>query len=400
MKNIYDVVIIGCGAAGLSAATYTSREGFKTLIIDERNLGGELMSTGKIDDYLGIFGGVSGVQLAMNMYGQALKFGVEVKCPETIVDLDLNGIVKKIITGSGEYRGYSIIITSGGGESRSLVEGEAKLIGRGVSYCASCDGPLYRGVDVACIGNSGKIIEDLKILTSTARRVYLVLEEENGELEEAASQYGNVVTVKGRLLKIGGSGKVEEIIVEGDFGRRRIPVSAVFIAGEGDGKNEIYGRAGIALTEEGYVKVNLKQETNIRGIYAAGNCTGRGFNVAISIGDGLMAAISALKYVKSIKARMGEIKRESNIFYVEIEEGKRAYHRFKVEGDIMIMQSTYTPPEYRGLGIAGRIVGEVLKYAGKIGVKKLIVECSYVKRWIEKRRGEIGEFEVEYDIKA
>jgi len=406
MIAMYDVIIIGGGPAGLTAATYSARAGLKTLVLEKASPGGKLGEIPHLENFPGLTQPTNGLELAMKMYEQAIKFGAEIKYPEAVVDLDLKDIVKKVRTRSGEYKALSIIIATGLEKKKALKPGEAKLMGKGVSYCAVCDGPIFKGKDVAILGNSEKAIEETLFLSNLARKVYLITDGEKLEapepLIERLKQQENVEIVDAELREIIGEERVEAITVKGERKEQKIFVSAIFIAKGDEPKTEIFKKAGLELNKIGFIKVNLNQETNVPGVYAAGDCTGRGLQVVVAAGDGAVAAISANKYVKALKAKMKkvEIDEKEGLIYIEIEPGKRAYHRFKIEGKTMKMQSTYTPQEYRGLGIAGRIVDAAIKYAKQKEITKLIVECSYVERWIKNNSDKVSEFEIVYDIKA
>ncbi len=401
---MYDLIIIGGGPAGLTAAIYAARSGLKTLVLEKNAPGGKLGEIPHLENYPGLTEPINGLELAMKMYEQAVKFGAEIKYPEVVVDLKLDGIIKKVKTREGEYKALAIIIATGLEKKKALIPGEAKLIGKGVSYCAVCDGPLFKNRDVAVLGYNEKAVEEAIFLSNLASKVYLITDGEKIEASEALvekmNQQENIEVVNAKLIEIKGENKVESIIVKKNNETLSIPVSAIFIAKGDEPKTEIFTKAGLELNQIGFIKVNNNQETNIKGVYAAGDCTGRGLQVVVAAGDGAVAALSANKYVKAIKAKMKKINQEEDMFYIEIEPGKRAYHKFKIEDNLMKLMSTYTPPEYRGLGLAGKIVESVIEYAKKIGIKKLLVECSYVQYWIKKNPDKVSEFEIEYDIKA
>ncbi len=401
---MYDLIIIGGGPAGLTAAIYASRAGLKTLILEKRVPGGKLSEIPHLENFPGLLEPINGMELAMKMYQQATKFGTEIKYPEAVVDLELDGLIKKVRTRKGEYRALAVIIATGLEKKKALVPGEAELLGKGVSYCAVCDGPLYRGRQVAVLGNNDKAVEEAIFLSNLAEKVYLITDGLDIEAPKALIKKmegaGKIEVVKAKLIKIVGEKQVEKVVVEKEGSEVEIPISAIFIAKGDEPKTEIFKKSGLRISEAGFITVNEAQETNIKGVYAAGDCTGRGMQVVVAAGDGAVAALSATRYIRAIKAKMSKVKHEQGLFYIEIEHGKRAYHRFEVKGDTMKMMSTYTPPEYRGLGLASRIVDEVIMHAKKLGIRNLIVECSYVKHWIEKNPDKVSNFQVKYDIKA
>lgn len=399
MNEIYDVIIIGAGPAGLSAAIQTAKAGLNTLVIEKNAPGGNLAKMKHLDNYPGFTLTINPLDLGMRMYNQALKFGAKIIYPEQALGLELKGIIKKVKCRNGEYRGYTIIIATGREKGKTTYEGENELIGRGVSYCVTCDGPLYKGKIVAITGHEDEVVKELDALNQFAEKIYIIMEEESRKIIEESSKYEKVELVKGRIMKIQKVNDKVKLTVKLEDYVRELEVSAIFIVGVEEPKTELYKAAGISINEGGYINVNLNQETNINGVYAAGDVTGRGMQVAVAVGDGCMAALSAIKYVRAIKAKMREVKFDDGLFYVELEEGKRAYHKIEEGDEYIKMISTYTPPEYRGLGIASKIIEEAIKYVKNRG-KRVIVECSYVKKWMEENRDKIEGLEVEYHVKA
>ncbi|MCS7368361.1 MAG: FAD-dependent oxidoreductase [archaeon GBS-70-058] len=399
MSEIYDVIIIGAGPAGLSAAICASRTGLKTLVIEKNAPGGNLAKMKSLENYPGIPTLPNPMDLAMRMYNQALKFGAKIVYPEQVLGLEVKGALKIVKCKGGEYRGYALIIATGREKGETTIKGESELIGRGVSYCAKCDGPLYKGKTIALTGRDEEILSEMELLSNYAEKLYVITETLNERVIEESSKYSNVELLKGRIEELSGIEDGISIKIVRDNESFEIKCAGIFIASREEPKTEIYRAAGIKLNDQGYIAVNLNQETNIRGVYAAGDVTGRGMQVAIASGDGCMAAISALKYVQALKKSMNDIKFDGKIFYIELEEGVKAYHRIEETEDEIRMISTYTPPEYRGLGLASKIIDVAVNYVKNRG-KKVVVECSYVKSWMEKNKDKISDLNIEYRIKA
>lgn len=398
MSEIYDLIIIGAGPAGLSAAIQASKIGLNTLVIEKKAPGGNLAKMKHLDNYPGITSIMDPLDLGMKMYNQALKFGAKIIYPEQVLGLELSGIIKKVKCKSGEYKSYSIIIATGREKGKITFEGENELIGKGVSYCVTCDGPLYRGKEVAITGYEDEVINELPILNQFAEKIYIIMETMSRELADEISKYEKVKFIEGRIMKIQKVNDDLKLKITLKSSEMELDVASIFIIGVKEPKTEIYGAAGVDVNENGYINVNLNQETNIRGVYAAGDVTGRGMQVAVAVGDGCMAALSAAKYVRAIKSKMNEVKYSDGLFYLELEERKRAYHKIEELEDSIKMLSTYTPPEYRGLGLASKIIEEAIKYVKNKG-KKVIVECSYVKKWIEENKEKVKGLEIEYSLK-
>ncbi|MEM2136628.1 MAG: GNAT family N-acetyltransferase [Candidatus Methanomethylicia archaeon] len=399
MSEIYDVIIIGAGPAGLSAAIYASRAGLKTIVIEKIAPGGNLTKMKNLENYPGVPVLLNPMELGVRMYNQAIKFGAKILYPEQALGLDLNGVLKVVKCKGGEYKGYAIIIATGREKGKTMIDGESELIGRGVSYCATCDGPLYKGKTIILTGYEEEVLNELPLLAQYAKKLYVIIEEPSNKILEETSKYDNAELLKAKILRISngeGTIKVRLLRENREF---EMESSSIFIAGREEPKTEIYKAAGLKLNNQGYIIVNLNQETNIRGVYAVGDVTGRGMQVAIASGDGCMAALSAIKYVQAIKARMSTVKFEDYLFYIELEEGEKAYHRIEETDEYIKMISTYTPPRYRGLGLASKIIEEAIKYVKSKG-KRVVVECSYVKNWMEKNKDKVEGLNVEYQIKA
>ena len=399
MSEIYDVIIIGAGPAGLAAAIYASRAGLKTLVIEKNAPGGNLAKMKHLENYPGIPTLPNPMELAMRMYNQALKFGAKIVYPEQALGLDVSGVLKIVKCRGGEYRGYALIIATGREMGGTTIKGEGNLIGRGVSYCATCDGPLYKGKTIALTGRGEELLNEMELLSNYAEKLYVITENLDEKIIEEASKHSNIELLRGRVEELSGVENGISIKILRDGESFEIKCAGIFIVGRDEPKTEIYRAAGIKLNDQGYIAVNLNQETNVRGVYAAGDVTGRGMQVAIASGDGCMAAISASKYVQALKKSMGEVKFDGKIFYIELEEGVRAYHRIEETEDEIRMVSTYTPPEYRGLGLASKIVDVAVNYVKGRG-KRVIVECSYVKSWMERNKDKVAGLNIEYRIKA
>ncbi len=302
MEEPYDIIIVGGGPAGLTAGLYASRHKAKTLVLEGARVGGKAYEAHLIENYPGFPEGISGPELVERMEEQALKFGASIK-RETVIGLSDLGEVKMVSTRSGNlYQAKALIIATGITRRQLNVEGEAEFKGRGVSYCAVCDGPFFQGKRVAVVGAGEDAVHDVEVLSEVASKVYGLpgRDEYNADPREVQRLEENdkVELVKGvKLSKIGGRDFVEYVELEGG---KRIDVEGVFIVEERVPMAGILSDLGLEFEDGGCVKTNKNLETGIPGVFAAGDCACQGFQVVIAAGMGARAALNALKYLKSV----------------------------------------------------------------------------------------------------
>lgn len=248
--------------------------------------------------------GISGVELADRMVGQAEKFGAGMRLPEEVLDLDLDGVVKAAMTRPGEYRCFGVIIATGTQRKKLLVLGETELLGRGVSYCAVCDGPLFRGRTTAVVGSGNEAFEDALYLSSLSQNVFLITHDGRIEAEKAlvdeCQEKRNIEIVKAKVKTVLGEKIVESVAVV-DLENKKlkeIPVDGVFISVGGIPMTNLVRKAGVKVDQKGCIKVDRRQSTNVEGVYAAGDCTCGGMQIITAAGEGARAAIQAYRHVK------------------------------------------------------------------------------------------------------
>lgn len=297
----YDVVIVGTGPAGLAAGLYTARRNLKTLIIGEL-LGGQMSYAVVIENYPG-FDKISGMELAEKMKKQAEKFGCEIKM-EKVVDMELNGETKNIKTSRGSYTSKAVVLATGGQHRKLNVKGEDKFIGKGVSYCATCDGPLFKGKDVAVIGGGDTAVYAAGYMKEFCPNVYLIHRRDVLRAEEANQKKLEESGVKLVLNSV-----VEEILGEETIQKIKVKniktnevselnVSGVMIEVGQIPTTELAKKAGIKTNEKNFIIVNKNMETNIPGVFAAGDVTGTLAQITNSVGQGSVAATNAYFYIK------------------------------------------------------------------------------------------------------
>ena len=305
-NRIDDVIIVGGGPAGLTAAIYAARLGMRTCLFESRTLGGRAAEAPEIWNFPGFPEGISGIELTSRMIQQAEKFGAEFRAPEEILDLDLNSQIKSVATRLGRFQCYSIIIATGTQRKKLLVPGEAEFLGKGVSYCTVCDGPLFKGRVVAVIGSGSEAFEDAQYLSNLSERVVLIIHDEEITAEEflvdECERKSNIEIVKARVKSIIGKEVVSSVkIIHSDGGEEEIPIDGIFISLGGVPMTNLVKKAGILVDKRGCMKVDRRQATNIEGVYAAGDCTCGGMQIVTAAGEGAMAAMQAFRCVKKVK---------------------------------------------------------------------------------------------------
>ncbi|MBM3940770.1 MAG: thioredoxin-disulfide reductase [SAR202 cluster bacterium] len=307
MQPEYDVVIIGAGAAGLASAIYTTRAMLKTLVIERQAAGGQILYTGDIENYPGFPNGIGGPELASHFEKQATKFGAEIAYG-TIVKLDVGGAVKRVIGEEKVYTAKAVIIASGGEHNKLGVPGEEEYAGRGVSYCATCDGNFFRNMDVTVVGGGDAALDEGLYLTRLVKSVTLVHRRDELRaskiLQQRAFENPKFTFVWNSVVEgIEGNGSVDKVRVRnlktGEVAER--DTSGVFIYIGFHPIND-FMRGVIDLDPAGHAKVNLEMKTNVPGVFAAGDV--RTFSerqLGNAVGDGIAAAISAYKYITDSK---------------------------------------------------------------------------------------------------
>ena len=308
MSNIYDVIIIGGGPGGLTAGIYTSRERLKTLLLEKELCGGLLAITDLIENYPGFADGIKGMDLIAKFKKQAEKFGTKINEFEEVkkIELSPNGI--SIETNRGQYNTYTLILATGSVPKILNIPGESEFRGKGVSYCATCDGPLFKNKDVAVIGGGDAAVQDALFLTRFADKVTLIhrryelratkiLQERLRENKKIKLLLNYVpVSIEGKKI-------VDSIIVKNKESNEEkiIEVSGIFIS-VGFLPNSKFLEDLIKLDSAGYIKTNEQMETSVPGIYAVGDVRAKKVRqIAVACGEGTIAAISVRDYLKEIK---------------------------------------------------------------------------------------------------
>ncbi|WP_353893808.1 thioredoxin-disulfide reductase [Proteinivorax hydrogeniformans] len=300
---IYDVIIVGAGPAGLTAAIYAARAELKTLLIEKNAPGGQASTTDTIENYPGIET-VSGPDLAMNMYTQATNLGVELSMDE-IIDMELNGDIKTITTDSGTLKAKTVIWATGVQPRKIGVSGEQRFTSRGVSYCATCDGALYKNKVVAVVGGGDSAVEEAIFLTRFAKKVYVIHRRDQLRatkfVQKKAFENKKIEFIYDSIVKeITGNNNVEQLKYENvnTNERNSLDVDGIFVY-IGNIPNTGLLKGKVNLDSQGYVDVKNGVETNIDGVFSAGDVNVKYLRqVVTATADGAVAAVKAQHYIE------------------------------------------------------------------------------------------------------
>lgn len=297
--NTYDVIIIGAGPAGLTSALYLKRANKKILILEAKSYGGQIINANKIENYPGIEE-ISGFTFATNLYNQVKKLGAEIKY-ETIIRVEND---KTVITNNNKYQAKAIILATGSENKKLHLPNEEKYIGKGISYCATCDGNFYKDKIVAVVGGGNTALEDALYLANLAKKVYLIhrRQEFRGEskyLEEIKSKNNIELLLNTTISSLNGEDKLEKITLKDNFNNEKdLNITGLFIAIGQKPKNEIFQNI-VDLTTDGYIKTIDGVHTKTTGIYAAGDTREKDLRqLTTAVSDGSIAATIAIKEMK------------------------------------------------------------------------------------------------------
>lgn len=296
--------------SGLTAGLYTARAGLKTLVVDRTTPGGRLAEISVIQNFPGFPEGIPGYELIERMVAHTQRFGVELRYPEEVVSLEFKGGQKLVRTRTRVYQSDAVIVATGTQRKRLLVQGEAEYLGRGVSYCAVCDAPLFRDICVAVVGYGDEAVEDVLLASDFANSVFLVFDRGEMEADKALklrAKTNITLLPNSKVTMVEGDGVMVKSVRLLDVktgAERSLPVGGVFIALGSVPMTELTKNAGVEVDERGCIKVTRRQHTNLEGVYAAGDCTCGGMQVVTGAGEGAVAGISAVAYVKKLKRKI------------------------------------------------------------------------------------------------
>ena len=289
---MYDIIIIGAGPAGLTAAIYGARANKKVLVLEALNYGGAIINTPNIENYP-VEESISGFDFATKLYNQVINLGVEVKF-EKVININKN----EVETNKSKYNTKTIIIATGLNNRKLLLPNEDKLLGKGISYCATCDGAFFKGKDVAVVGGGNTALEDALYLSDICNKVYLIhrrnsFRADDITVEKVLDKKNIEVLYDTVVTKINGIDHIESIEINND---KIINIDGLFIA---IGKvPNIDFINNIDLTEDGFIKADELCHTSIENIFVAGDIRNKNLRQLVTAtSDGAIAATEAIKYI-------------------------------------------------------------------------------------------------------
>lgn len=302
---MYDIIIIGSGPAGLSAAIYAQRACLDTIVIEKNGIsGGQVLNTWEVDNYPG-FPGVTGFELSRQFREHANKLGARVVQDE-VVQVELSGNVKKVVCEEETYEARCVILASGAHHRTLEVPGEEELRGAGVSYCATCDGVFFRGRTVAVVGGGDAALEDAIFLARMCEKVYIVHRRDKlrgaKRLQERLQALENIEFVwNSETVAIEGNAQVEALrLRQTKTGEeRRLDVDGVFIAVGIAPESELYA-GQLELDEQGYIRADESGQTSVPGVFAAGDVRTKALRqILTAASDGANCVASAERYLQA-----------------------------------------------------------------------------------------------------
>ncbi len=308
--DYYDVIVVGGGPAGLTAALYTAREGLSTLVVDRSSLGGQVGITERLDNFPGFPEGISGHEFADRLVEQAKRFDVELVSAQNVVRVEKDGDYCVVRTEDGsEYRSKALLISTGSTYKRLGVEGEDKLIGTSVHYCATCDGPFYKGKDVAVVGGGNSAVEEGLFLTEFASHVTLLVRGDTLKAGQIAidklKEKDNIVTrYNTEVVQLKGKPKLREVLVKDrTTGKTELlePEPAGIFVFVGLKPNTGFLPEALEKDGQGFIKTSPTLETSLPGVFAAGDVrVGSTKQAASAAGEGATAALMIRDYLRKM----------------------------------------------------------------------------------------------------
>jgi thioredoxin reductase (NADPH) len=314
-NNHFDAMVLGAGPAGLTAGIYLSRARLKTLIVDEGTVGGQMVLTHEIANYPGVEN-ISGYQLANIMKKQAKSFGCEIKGNTSVINIDISGELKTLTLSDGSLFTSDVLILTPGGRSRTLgVQGESRFKGKGISYCATCDGDFFTNKEIVVVGGGNSALEEAVSLTKYASKVTIVHQFDHFQafehaIEDARNNPKIHFIMESAIISFNGKENLESVDIKnlksGKTKNFRTDGTFVFI---GYLPNTEFLAGKVDLNKWGEIVVQNDMSSSVEGVFAAGDSTAKRYRqVTTAVGDGTIAALAASGFLNELKVKQKHLK--------------------------------------------------------------------------------------------
>jgi thioredoxin reductase (NADPH) len=348
MEKLYDAIIIGGGPAGLSSAIYLGRAQYKVLVIEKEKIGGQITITSDVVNYPGVIK-TTGTQLTNNMKEQAVSFGAEFLIGDVQM-VDFLGEIKTVQSDRGVFSTLSVVVAAGASPRKIGFKGEEEFRGRGVAYCATCDGEFFTGQDIFVIGGGFAAAEEALFLTKYARKVMIIVRNKNFScaqsiIDEVLEHENIEVFFETELLEVSGEDTLQKAVFQnkatGEVYEHQADMPegfGVFVFAGYEPASDLY-KDKIELDSAGYIVTDMNQKTNVDGIYAAGDiCMKSLRQVVTAVSDGAIAATSMEKYISALQKKLN-IKREKTAVLQSNKEVDQSHKAESVSGEDSFIDS-------------------------------------------------------------
>ena len=299
----FDLIIIGSGPAGLAAAIYAARASISTLVVDQSSAGGQVKTTHQVANYPGFVEPVSGYELARNMRQQAERFGTKFELAAEITDINLEGQEKTVKIDNDTYTSHNVIISTGSSPRLLNVPGEQEYKGSGISYCATCDGEFYKDKDIIVVGGGNSAMEESLLLLQYVKSITVIHQFDVLQAEKITAdkmlnnpkvkflwshEPRSFMKIDNKMVALAENLKTKEIV--------KLEKDGIFIFVGMTPNTELFKNSSLQLSEHGYIITNDKMETNLEGIYAAGDVRVKKYRqITTAVGDGTIAALEIIQ---------------------------------------------------------------------------------------------------------
>ncbi len=307
-QSFYDLVVVGSGPAGLTAALYAAREGLSVLVVERAGIGGQAGVTERLDNFPGFPEGVTGDEFAGRLRQQAERFGVEVLPAQEVVAVEADGAYRSVTTGDGRTcSAFAVLLALGSTYRRLGLPGEDDLIGAGVHFCATCDGPFYRGKDVVVVGGGNSAGEESVFLTRFAETVTVVSRDQrltaSAVVARKLEEHPKIRVLTGATptgFAVGDDGRLRALLVQRDGQAEEVPAEGAFVF-VGLRPNSALVQGLVQLDEAGFVLADAGMQTSLPGVFVAGDVrSGSTKQAASAAGEGAAAALAVRRYVEPL----------------------------------------------------------------------------------------------------